>query len=59
MDWPGYSPDLNPLENAWFWMEKQLSNTSKATNTEERQREVTELCVHILRMGDGTQKLKK
>jgi hypothetical protein len=35
IDWPGNSPDLNPVENAWSWMKKQLSNTNKATNIEE------------------------
>jgi hypothetical protein len=51
MDWPGKSVDLNPIENAWAWMKKQLSNTSKATNIEEWKRDVTELWV--LRMDDG------
>ncbi len=32
MDRPGNSPDLILIENAWAWMKKQLSNTSKATN---------------------------
>ena len=29
--WPGNSPDLNPIENCWIWMKKQLreeNNTS-------------------------------
>ena len=28
--WPGKSPDLNPIENCWIWMKKQLkeNNTS-------------------------------
>lgn len=24
MDWPGNSPDLNPIENAWSYMKNQL-----------------------------------
>ena len=26
MNWPGNSPDLNPIENLWSWMKKQLAN---------------------------------
>lgn len=26
MDWPGNSPDLNPIENAWSYMKQKLSN---------------------------------
>ena len=47
----GNSPHLNPTENAWSWMKKQLSETSTATNVVELKREVTELWV--LRMSDS------
>ena len=40
MGWPGNSPDLNPIENAWSWMKKQLFETSKATNMGDWKREV-------------------
>ena len=45
------SPDLNPIENAWSWMKKQLSETSTVTNMVDWKREVTELWV--LRMSDS------
>ena len=31
IDWPGNSPDLNPIENCWAWMKAQLENC-KATS---------------------------
>ena len=51
LDWPGNSPDLNPIENAWSWMKKQLSETSTANKMVEWKRDVTELWV--LRMSNG------
>ena len=27
--WPGYSPDLNPQENVWPWMQRQLNARDK------------------------------
>ena len=51
MDWPGNSPDLNPIENVWSWMKKQLSETSTASNMVDWKREVTELWV--LRMSNS------
>ncbi len=40
IDWPGNSPDLNPIENAWSWMKVQLRE-SKATNLKEMKEDVT------------------
>jgi transposase len=53
--WPGNSPDLNPIENAWAWMKMQLKETHP-TNLEELKVEIKKLWV--LRM-DDSQYLKK
>jgi hypothetical protein len=42
IDWPGNSPDLSPIENAWSWMKQQLRD-STATSLPGLQREITEL----------------
>ena len=26
VDWPGNSPDMNPIENCWNWMKDQLQD---------------------------------
>ena len=26
IEWPPYSPDLNPIENIWAWMKTKLAN---------------------------------
>ena len=42
--WPGNSPDLNPIENAWSWIQVQLKNTHP-TNQEELKDEIRKLWV--------------
>jgi transposase len=32
MDWPGNSPDLNPIENCWSYMKKKLKGNSDITS---------------------------
>ena len=50
--WPGNSPDLNPIENAWDWMKDRLAeNTPRASSVEELKRQVAELWT--LRMGNS------
>ena len=42
IDWPGNSPDLNPIENCWAWMKHQLQDC-KATSIPLLQLEITKL----------------
>ena len=32
-NWTGYSPDLNPQENAWPWIERQLRAAERKNDT--------------------------
>ena len=33
MDWPGNSPDLNPIENCWSYMKKRLKDDHTITSS--------------------------
>ncbi|KZO94251.1 hypothetical protein CALVIDRAFT_464042, partial [Calocera viscosa TUFC12733] len=35
MDWPPYSPDLNPIENAWQYLKARLRKRHNAARTHE------------------------
>ena len=49
IDWPGNSPDLNPIENCWAWMKNQLKDC-QATSVPLLEEEIKRLWV--LKMGD-------
>ena len=42
IDWPGNSPDLNPIENLWNWMKDQLQE-KKVTSVPVLQEELKRL----------------
>jgi transposase len=35
MDWPGNSPDLNPIENCWSYMKRRLKGDSTITSAKK------------------------
>ena len=35
IDWPPYSPDLNPIENIWHWMKHVLETEYPVCNSAE------------------------
>ena len=37
MDWPGNSPDLNPIENCWAWMKNKMKEKNPADLEEMRE----------------------
>ena len=43
MDWPGNSPDLNPIENLWSRMKKQLANRPTPSSLAILKQEITKL----------------
>ncbi len=51
IDWPGNSPDLNPIENCWAWMKDQLTDCN-ATSLPALQLEITRLWVTRMENSD-------
>ena len=42
IDWPGNSPDLNPIKNCWAWMKSQLQDC-QATSIPQLEEEIMRL----------------
>ena len=46
LEWPGNSPDLNPIENAWNYIKNKLQET-RPSNIVDRQKELKKLWVNL------------
>ena len=43
LDWPGNSPDLNPIENCWSHMKAKLKNMPEVASIPKLERAITEM----------------
>ncbi len=46
IDWPGNSPDLSPIENAWNYMKRKL-NSQNISSVPKLKEAILKLCVYI------------
>ena len=49
LEWPGNSPDLNPIENCWHHM-KHLMSERKTTNLDVLKQVITKLWCHEMNL---------
>jgi len=52
MDWPAYSPDLNPIEHAWDILQQRISKRPQAPNTLQELADVLEEEWHQIPQAD-------
>lgn len=58
MEWPGNSPDLNPIENCWAWMKRQMKEKNPA-NLEEMREAIKDIWKNKMEDGDYLRNLVK
>jgi transposase len=56
MDWPGNSPDLNPIENCWSYMKKKLKGNPGITSLPKLMEAIKMMWVKDMKL-DYVQKL--
>ena len=46
LEWPGNSPDLSPIENAWIYMKNKVQQ-AQPTNIKSLKEVLTKLWIHM------------